>query len=191
MSETIRSFIAIELNQEIQQELGNLQAQLRKSDADIKWVKPENIHLTLRFLGNIDSSQIVDIKKVLNNLSTQTQSFQMNLSKIGAFPNLNYPKVIWVGVEEGKNQLIEINENLESRLEKNGFSRENRSFHPHITLGRVKSQKNRDRLKFQIQSINFLSKNKMIAQKITFFKSILAPEGSIYASLHEATFTRT
>ncbi len=187
-SELLRSFIAIELTNELHEELRILQQELKKSDIYAKWVSPENIHLTLKFLGNVDTGQIEKIKNILEEISKETKPFYLNLSGIGAFPKLDYPRVLWVGIEEGKNETIEIANKLEDGLEKIGFQKENRSFSPHLTLARIKSSKNKDRLKTLVEQNAFISKNKVYVDKLTLFKSTLTPKGSIYSKIYEGSF---
>ena len=191
MSETIRTFIAIELNKEIQKELNLVQEKLKETDPDVKWLNLSNIHLTLKFLGNIDPSQIEKIKTALNRIGEKTVSFILAFSKIGAFPKIDYPRVIWVGVSEGVEEVIRVNEVLEKALEELGFAREARPFHPHLTLGRVRSGKAKEKLKNSIQSTPFTSQNKINVQKITLFRSELTPKGPLYSVLHEATLSAT
>lgn len=188
MPDTIRAFIAIELTKELHEELRILQQEVKKSDIDAKWVNPENIHLTLKFLGNADTGQIEKIKDILEEISKQTKPFYLHLAGVGAFPKLDYPRVLWVGIDEGKNEAIEIAEKLEKGLEKIGFQKENRSFSPHLTLARIRSSKNKDKLKKLVEETNFTSKNKVYADKLTLFKSTLTPKGSIYSKIYEGNF---
>jgi 2'-5' RNA ligase len=201
MSEqTVRSFIAIELSEEIRKDLKKLIGELKHSEADVKWVEPDNIHLTLKFLGRISAEQIEKIKRLLEGISKEVRPFQISLSNLGAFPKLNYPRVIWIGIEEGKDKLCEINEELEERLEKTGFPKESRKYQPHLTLGRVRSTKNKERLIKQIELLMletqrscpiYGAKTKMEVAKITLFKSTLTPQGPIYSSLFEVTLSHT
>lgn len=197
MDETIRTFIAIELSKEIRQGLGALQEKLKKSNADVRWVKPDSSHLTLKFLGNISTSLVEPIKEVLDGIARETAPFQIALSKIGAFPiprraqEIDYPRVIWVGLEEEKNEVSEIREKLEERLEKIGLEKETRPFHPHLTLGRVKSSKNKAELKKSVEELNkglaypagHKPTAKMIASEIKLLRSTLTPKGAIYTCL--------
>jgi 2'-5' RNA ligase len=186
MSGTLRTFIAIELTNELHEELRILQQELKKSEIDAKWVSPENIHLTLKFLGNIDLNQAEQIKNILNEISKQSKPFYLNLSGIGVFPKLDHPRVLWVGVNEGKNESIEIAKKLEDDLEKIGFQKENRPFSPHLTLARIRSSKNKDKLKELAEQTSFTSNNKVYVNKLTLFKSTLTPKGSVYSILHQA-----
>lgn len=185
--EKIRTFIAIELNKEIKQELALLTDKLRASGADVKWVNPENIHLTLKFLGSISKEKIDEIKTVLDNAKNRFKAFPAALSGIGAFPKLSYPRVIWVGMEKGKDKIKEIYDFLEIELTKVGFQKEERPFAAHLTVGRVKSTKHRQNLVSSIETLKF-SPTILNVDHITLFQSTLTPQGPIYTPLHEAPF---
>jgi 2'-5' RNA ligase len=179
MGEKIRSFIAIELNKEIQDALANIQTDLRSSGADIKWVKPRNIHLTLKFLGNIDTNLIPKIKNILEDITKKYKNFSGDLTELGAFPKLHNPRVIWVGMQTGKDKIISITKELEDNLSKIGIPQEEKEFHPHVTLGRIKSSINRLKL-VELLNNTKISILKFQVKKITLFKSTLTPEGPIY-----------
>lgn len=183
MSETTRSFIAIELNEGIHSELASLQSALKKSNAEVKWAAPGSTHLTLKFLGNIDSQKIKEIEKILNETVAEVEPFVLTLKGIGAFPKLDYPRVIWVGVESGAPQSEQLAKSLEERLEGIGIPLEDREFHPHLTLGRVKSLKNKDKLKEIIEATKFEPGSAVDVNHLTLFKSELTREGSVYTPL--------
>lgn len=186
--ETVRSFIALELTAEIQEQLAQIQNELKKSGADVKWVNPSGIHLTLKFLGNVSLKLLEEIKKVINQLAEDHQRFEIELSQLGAFPKIEYPRVIWVGIKQGKEQAVQLAQDLEKRLMNLGFSPEKRTFNPHLTLGRVRSAQNRVQLKSLLQSTTFAQKI-MSAEKITLFKSTLKPQGAIYQPLHKVSLS--
>lgn len=183
MEQSIRTFIAIELNKETHSELSLLQAALKKSDADVKWAEPELIHLTLKFLGYIGDAKVKEVQKILSEVIKNLKPFVLSLKGIGAFPKLDYPRVIWVGVDEGKDEASQLARDLEDKLEKIGILKEDREFHPHITLGRVKSPKNKDRLKSIIETTKFEPSSKIAVDHLTLFKSQLTPQGPIYTPL--------
>jgi len=186
--EKIRSFIAIELSESIKKELAQLQEELKSCSADVKWTKPENIHLTLKFLGSVDEVQINQIKSILDKVASNCKPFKISLFKIGCFPKLDYPRVVWVGIDKGCSDAEAIAKDIEEDLSKIGFTKEKRSFSAHLTLGRVRSGKNRKNLVEKIKSLEFDSSTEMLAKEITLFKSTLTPKGSIYTSLHKSTF---
>lgn len=183
--ETVRSFIALELAPEIQKQLGQIQDELKKSGADVKWVNPEGVHLTLKFLGNVSPELLEEIKKLIDQLAKNHKSFELKIGQLGAFPKIEYPRVIWVGMEQGESQAVELAQDLEERLIQLGFLREKRAFKGHLTLGRVRSARNRDQLKGLLQSLAS-PRTTMQAETLILFKSTLTPKGAIYQALHEA-----
>ncbi|MCQ9207969.1 MAG: RNA 2',3'-cyclic phosphodiesterase [Omnitrophica bacterium] len=180
-----RTFIALELTEEIHQQLAQIQDELKKSGADVKWVKPSGIHLTLKFLGNVSLELIKEIKQVLNQLAKEHQGFELTISQLGAFPKVEYPRVIWVDIEQGKEKATQLAQGLEKGLINLGFLPEKRPLKPHLTLGRVRSSHNRNQLKTLLQSTT-LPQATMQANTLTLFKSTLTPQGAIYEPLHKA-----
>jgi 2'-5' RNA ligase len=183
----MRTFIAIELPEEIRTILSRIQDELKQTQADVKWVKPENIHLTLKFLGEIEQDLIKKIHPILDGIAQKNSPFSLYLSQLGAFPKLQYPRVIWIGLTNDQ-QVSEIAKDLEKGMLKIGLPAESRPFSSHITLGRVRSGLNRKALVEKIESLN---KNLSSPQPefkvlgLTLFKSTLTPQGPIY----EAVFT--
>jgi len=173
----MRTFIALDISSEMKGELSRLEEELKKADADVKWVKVDNVHLTLKFLGNIEEPEIEQIKKTLDGISSQEKPFEISLFKLGAFPNLNYPRVIWVGIDKGCSEV----EKIAGLLETDRFS-------AHLTLGRVKSGKNKLALKEKLSSLEVQPKSCTV-NNITLFQSTLTPKGPIYTSLYVSTFT--
>ncbi|MFH1381124.1 MAG: RNA 2',3'-cyclic phosphodiesterase [Candidatus Omnitrophota bacterium] len=183
----MRTFIAIDISDEVKKELSRLLGELKTVGADIKWVQPENIHLTLKFLGDTEDNRIEQIKKVLNEISKGLDSFKLSLFKLGCFPSIDYPRVIWVGIDKGCSQAEQISADIEEKLEVLGFLKETRPFTSHLTLGRVKSGKNKKELKEKILSLEPLSKS-CAAKGITLFQSELTTRGPIYTPIHLAKF---
>jgi 2'-5' RNA ligase len=181
----MRTFIAIELPEEIRNALAQLQDRLKKSGADVKWVEPKNIHLTLKFLGEINDNQLEKIVKILEGVSGGQKGFLMRLSSVGAFPNMNYPRVIWIGIDQGERETKEIAKELEDRIVSVGIPKEERPFSSHITIGRVRSFLNKDKLASELKSINSLEAKEVAVTKITLFKSTLSPKGPVYEALKE------
>lgn len=191
MAETFRAFIAIELNEDAHAELASLQSCLKSSEADVKWVSPESIHITLKFLGNIDGKKVEEVKGILKEVAASQEPFWMTLKEAGAFPKIDFPKVIWVGIDKGKDESSEIAELLEERLEAIGIPREDRPFHPHATLGRAKSTKNIDRLKKIMTDLKFEPKAIVEVGGLILFQSQLATKGPIYTPLFIAKMKNT
>jgi len=182
----MRTFIAIELPPEIKDSLAHLQDQLKTSGADVKWVEPQNIHLTLKFLGERDDKKIEKIIQILEETTKDKNSFQMHISSLGTFPKMNFPRVIWVGIDKGDNETREITKELEEKIAKIGIPKEDRPFSCHITIGRTRSTLNREKL---VQELNKLADSsggrnlEFTVKTITLFKSTLTPKGPIYEVL--------
>ena len=184
MSETIRSFIAFDINSEtILKNITNIQNLLTKTGANLKLVKPENIHITVRFLGNITPNMVEKIFEEMKK--THFSPFNVKIHGIGAFPHLRYPRVLWAGITEGADQLRNIFNQLEPRIRSLGFAPDTRGFSPHLTIARVKSGRNKAEL------IKCINENKncrfgtVKAECLKLKKSNLTPKGPIYSTLKE------
>ena len=189
----MRAFIAIELPKEIRVRLSRLQEKLKATQADVKWVSPENIHLTLKFLGEIDDKKQEKINLILDDVIKEKCAYKIQISSIGAFPKLNFPRVIWAGVDQGDDETKAIAKGLEEKIQKIGIPKEDRAFSSHITIGRTRSTKNRDKLVQELNNIADISADnlKFNVTKITLFKSTLTPAGPIYDVLKEANLKTT
>lgn len=184
----MRTFIAIELPTSIKDSLSGLQEKLKISGADVKWVQPHNIHLTLKFLGEINDKKLDKIISILEEIAKDKDPFRIRISSLGAFPKMNFPRVIWVGVDKGDNQTKEMAKALEEKITKLGIPKEDRSFSTHITIGRTRSTLNRERLVEALSSLaNKLDEENLefAVTKITLFKSTITPKGPIYEILKE------
>ena len=190
----MRAFIAIELPQEIKDALAHIQEQLKISGADVTWVQPQNIHLTLKFLGEIDDKKLEEIISILENATQNKNPFSTRLSSLGAFPKINFPRVIWVGIDKGDAETKQIAKVLEEKIAKIGIPPETRPFSSHITIGRVRSSLNREKL---VKNLNDLADSfgkenlEFLVTKTTLFKSTLTPKGPIYEALKEANLKTT
>ncbi len=190
----MRTFIAIQLPQEIKGALSRIQEKLKSSGADVKWVAWQNIHLTLKFLGEIDDKKLDKVVYILEDIAKIKNPFPIRISSIGAFPNVNRPRVIWVGIDKGDSQTKEIARELEEKIAKVGIPSEDRPYSSHITIGRVRSVLNRERLVQDLKTlIDKLGQENMefFASSITIFKSTLTPKGPIYEVLKEANLKTT
>ncbi len=139
MSDKLRTFIAIDLASPLRQSLAHLQGQLKKTGADVRWVKPEQIHLTLKFLGDTPVEKIADIQTILEETLQNMPSFPINLQSLGAFPKIDSPQIIWVGIQTGDQLIAQLAQSIDEKLKPLGFPEETKKFSAHITLGRVKS----------------------------------------------------
>lgn len=183
---SVRAFIAIPLSEEINLEIENLLHPFKESGWDVKWTRKDQRHLTLRFLGNTRFEEIEKIKSLLESLFHPAESFDVRLGKLGAFPNLKEPKVLWIGVEEGAAALIDLEMKLSQALDRLGLSKEGRPFTPHITVGRVRSNQNKFRCEGYLKNDTSLGVGSMTVSKVVFFKSTLTKDGPLYEILHIA-----
>ncbi|MDP3731918.1 MAG: RNA 2',3'-cyclic phosphodiesterase [Candidatus Omnitrophota bacterium] len=183
----MRTFIAIELPEEIKGYLRRLQDDLKATQADVKWVAPENIHLTLKFLGEVDDKKLEKVNKIIDDTAKEKNRFQMRISSLGAFPKIDFPRVIWVGVDIGDKEVKGIAEELEDKIAQTGIPKEDRPFSSHITIGRTRSSLNREKLVQDLKNNAELDARKLefYVTKITLFKSTLTPRGPIYEALKE------
>ena len=181
----IRSFLAIEIPRTILKKIEEVQDDLKSSRADVRWVNPEKIHLTLKFFGNIDESRIDPIVKSIERPTQTISPFSLKVRGVGAFPHLKNPRVIWMGLVDGKEVLVSFQKQLEEELEKIGFKPEERAFHPHLTLGRMKSSKGREELAGRMERHKEEEFGNFQVERVVLFKSDLKPTGPIYTPLRE------
>jgi 2'-5' RNA ligase len=186
----IRSFLAIELPKTILKKIEEVQGDLRSSHADVRWVSPEKIHLTLKFFGNIDESKTEPIVKSIEGPIRTVSPFSIKVRGVGAFPHFKNPRVIWMGLVDGKEVLISLQKILETEFEKIGFEQEERPFHPHLTLGRMKSNRGRDELAERMEKYREEEFGDFLVEKVILFKSDLRPSGPIYTPLRELILGR-
>lgn len=182
----MRAFIAIELSDQIKDTLAQIQSYLKDSDADVKWVEKENIHLTLKFLGEINEKKLQQIKTVVDKIGKLSKPFEITLKDIGVFPKIGSPKVIWAGLDKGAKESIDIAKHMDEELSKMGFEKESRPYAAHLTIGRVRSPKNKEALKEKILNFQLSAVNFQLISSIALFQSTLTPNGPIYTKLHEA-----
>ncbi len=179
----IRSFLAIELPKPILKKIEEVQGDLRSTHADVRWVSPEKIHLTLKFFGNIEESRIDLIFKSIEEPVRNTLPFSVRVKGAGAFPSLKNPRVIWMGLADGKEMLISLQGEIEARLEKIGFEPEGRPFQPHLTLGRMKSSRGKEDLVRKMEKYPEEEFGDFQVERVALFKSDLRPSGPIYTLL--------
>jgi 2'-5' RNA ligase len=184
--ETIRTFVAVELPQEIRDRLQQLQDDLRASMPDVRWTKRGNVHLTLKFLGDVQVSRVDAITKALRDIARQFSPFAMSLAGIGAFPNPRRPRIVWVGIEKGADRLIEIAKLTEASMKRLGFPRERRPFRPHLTVGRIRHLTDPAGMTEALERSEVGELGEFIVEKVSLIKSQLDPAGSIYTTLAEA-----
>ncbi len=137
---TMRTFVAVPLDSGIRQRAVALQGQLGQAGTPVKWVEPENLHVTMLFLGEVDAREVLDVCRSVQNAAEAIPPFEIEVTGLGGFPNLRRPRTLWIGVGEGAAEMVGLHDALEGPLLELGcYRREDRGFTPHITLGRVKT----------------------------------------------------
>ncbi|MDI6739072.1 MAG: RNA 2',3'-cyclic phosphodiesterase, partial [Candidatus Edwardsbacteria bacterium] len=168
--------------EDIRRYLGSLTDILKRSGADVKWVTPENIHLTLKFLGATTPAQAEAVKSQLRELQGKYPPVPASLNALGAFPNAMRPQVVWAGMDASGKILDELYNDIEQRMETAGFTKEKRRFAPHLTLGRVRSTRNAAVLSRAMDQIKIVP-HAFAIRSLTLLKSDLTPAGAVYQPL--------
>jgi 2'-5' RNA ligase len=185
--EQIRSFIAIELPGDLKLAISRLQDQLKSgSGAPVKWVNPENTHLTLKFLGNVSLAVIYDIKKALREAARGIHAISLGAENLGTFPNSTRVQVIWVGLTGELNKLQKLQQRIDKELLPLGFPAEKRAFSPHLTIARLRDRatvNDRHDIGRLVENTKFESGLDFSVKSVNLMKSQLTQEGPIYSVL--------
>ena len=188
--EQVRSFIAIELPDELKLELSQLVAQLKSDEQSwVKWVDPYNIHLTLKFLGNVAVDMLDDITGAIEKAAQGIAPFHLEVKELGVFPNLRRVQVAWVGISGEVDKLAQLQQHIESNLAPLGFAPESRPFVPHLTLARLRDQAllaERQRFGQLITGTKFEAANAIKVNALSLMRSQLTREGAIYSRISSA-----
>jgi len=177
-----RAFVAIDIEEVTRQRLVAVQQQLAATGAQLKLVEPENIHVTMKFLGDVPDDKIGAVADALRAAAGGVQPFDMTVRGIGVFPNLRYMRVIWSGVADGRDIVIAIQRNIDRELQKLGFPPE-RDFVPHLTLVRVKTAKRKEQLAASIKEMGNMEFGVTHAQAVELKQSTLTSKGPVYSTL--------
>ncbi|MEM2902589.1 MAG: RNA 2',3'-cyclic phosphodiesterase [Candidatus Bathyarchaeia archaeon] len=179
----VRSFIAIDLTvEDAVKRIAEAQAALKACGADLKLVEPENLHFTLKFLGELSSKEVEDVKEALGEVVFKP--FKITLENVGFFPNANYIRVVWVGVSEGVEALQKVAAEVERRIVEKGFPRDERGFSPHLTIARVKPSRAREGLLRTVEAWRGRVFGSQEVWEVKLKKSDLTPSGPVYTDLY-------
>lgn len=185
--ELVRSFIAIELPAEVRAELASIEEKLKvRRHPFVKWVDPESIHLTLKFLGSVSGETIPEIVEAMSLVAQPVSPFTLQIGGTGAFPNWQRPQIVWVGVGGEMGRLTTLQRELEAALSPLGFPPESRPFSPHLTLGRLRERvtpEDRRRFGLWAQSVKFEASLSFEVNAVRLMKSQLTSSGPIYSEL--------
>ena len=177
----MRTFFCYELSDESRERMQKVSEQIDEV-AYIKWVSPENLHITVKFLGEIEQGQIPEIRDAAQGAIEGSKRFKIDIDKFGCFPDPSFPKVLWLGSSNPPRRIFKINEGLEENLAQHGFEREKRDYIPHVTLGRTKENDNKKikKLGKQLCQFRFSENLTESIKKLTLMESELRRSGPIY-----------
>jgi RNA 2',3'-cyclic 3'-phosphodiesterase len=185
-----RTFIAFDTPAKIKNDIEIIQSKLRSAGADVKWEHKDKFHATIKFLGDVENSRLDSIIDKIANSIKQYPPTEIIYDGIGVFPNRNNPRVIWIGCTNSDGIIKKIKIALDKNLVNDGFEIEKRTFYPHITLGRVKSDRGLKNLLPMLENLTFEPQNTLI-KEILVMKSVLKHEGSEYSVLKSIQLSKT
>lgn len=183
----MRTFIAVNLDSRLKTELSRFQEDLKKEVVGVKWVKPELLHITLKFLGEIEEKAISQLEVPLNTLAKERASFQVHFSGLGAFPSTSRPRVIWIGTEKGAEELAGLAKEVERavrKLQLPGVKEDRKDFVPHLTLGRARKNE-RPSLPERVLSRRWECSIPLWVDRFVLMRSDLKPGGPVYTPIKE------
>ena len=189
MSEEWRTFCAIELTADVRAQLRDHMRRLRETvpDASASWSKPENVHLTLKFFGNVPTQNVAKISAAASRVAQEFSSFQIRIGGTGVFPRRSRPQVLWIGVEDSTGRLSDLQLRLEEEFAREGFPKEDRGYQPHLTIARLRRPEDaRPLAEAHIQTkFSFIE---VPVNEFVMFRSQLSPKGSIYTAVSKHDF---
>ena len=189
--EQIRAFIAVELPPAAREAVEGVVRDLRSRTGDgVRWVRPEGVHLTLKFLGDIDAGSVPTISEALDRCAASAAPFDLFLEGVGVFPNARRPRVIWIGLGGALEPLLALQQSVERELEELGFASERRPFTPHLTLGRVRDGVRASQVRGVSEAIAATTverRAELPVREVSLMQSDLRPSGAVYTRLYAAT----
>jgi 2'-5' RNA ligase len=183
----VRTFIGIDIDEAVRQKLVAAQGQLEATGAQLKLVEPPNIHVTMKFLGEVPEDKIGATAEALGRAAAGTGQFDIRVKGLGVFPNLRYIRVVWAGVAEGRDEVIGLQQKIDRELQPLGF-RSERDFVPHLTIARVKTARQKERLVAFIKEMEDTEFGTTRAQAVELKQSTLTQKGPIYTTLARIGF---
>lgn len=189
MKPTVRTFIAVEINDSVRRAAAGMVERLREESANASWVAPHNMHLTVKFLGDVTAERIPQICQAVTEAVAGVAPFDLRFRGVGAFPNASRPRTVWLGTEAGQEELASLVDRVEKALKKLGFPREGRAFRGHLTLGRIrKPTPALAALTAMLNEHADFEAGVTSIDGVVVFSSQLSPAGSIYEALARPKF---
>ena len=184
----LRTFIGVDIGKAIRDRAVALQEKLAQATSAVKWVEPENLHVTLLFLGEVDEREVPTVCRVVADETQKHPCFQLSIERVGCFPNPRRPRILWIGVGQGTQELCAVHDSLEPPLLELGcYRREERKYTPHITLGRVRGDRPADSLAAALGKHAGWQGGEITVREILVMSSELTPQGPIYTVLSRAS----
>ncbi len=184
-----RLFIAAEIPDELKDSLQEKTASIRDRSRGIRWVKPQGIHLTFQFLGDTPVTKIEKLSKALTEACSECQSFEVHFGPVGCFPNARRARVLWVGLRFEQPEMDKLQERIIRATSKLGFKKENRKFHPHLTLGRVKNPSQAMNYVSEFLELKEIETPHFSIDKVVLYRSVLKPAGAEYHVVHSSNLS--
>lgn len=179
----MRAFIACDIPEALLEKISSIQDKLKGLDADVSWTKVSSIHITLKFLGDLEEGLVDKVEAVIKEASKGQPPFDISIKGSGSFPNLKNPRVIWLGIDDRAKGLTNLQRALEEGLKALGFEPEEREFRPHLTFGRVKGAKGKERLSSAVSGLKEIEIGSFTVDRVILYKSELKPTGAVYTKL--------
>jgi len=190
MSDEWRTFVAIELSPEIRDQLRAHATQVRETvtEASASWSRTENIHLTLKFFGNIPTNKLPLISDAASRVANEFSPFQIGIGGTGVFPKPSRAQVLWIGVDDSSGRLSTLQQRLEEEFASEGFAKEDRAYRPHLTIARIRRPEGARRLAETHLQMSF-KQTRMTVKEFVVFRSELSPKGSRYTAISRHTLS--
>jgi 2'-5' RNA ligase len=186
MSNIIRTFIAVEIPEKVISSIARVQEGIKNYGFKIRWVRPESIHLTLKFLGNIEAADTENIGRAVFEASKEYTPLSLQAKGIGVFPGIKRPRVVWVGITGQLETLVRLQKTLDKNLEAIGFPKEKRPFKGHLTLGRIKKKIDTNTFIEALDTFGNFETETFTADRVVLYKSELKASGAVYTKLVNA-----
>lgn len=186
----IRSFIAFDLPQDILESIGDVQAQVKKREVKLKWVPVKNIHLTMKFIGDIQKNMIDSLANIMAESVEGIGAITLSAKGMGVFPGLHRPKVLWIGIDGEVDQLNRLQNTLDKKLSSIGIQAEKRPFTGHLTIGRAKEKLNMEPLKESLRLFYDFQTRPFTINEMKLFQSELLPTGAVYSCIKSVVLSK-
>ena len=179
----IRTFVAVLIAEDLKKKMSEVQEQVKKLAPDVKWVAPENFHVTMKFLGSVREDELAEVCAAVEEAVSPFSPFELSISGLGAFPSPARARVVWIGIEKGREQLSGLASAIDERLAGLGFEKEDKAFKAHVTIGRVKTSRFLKKLAEEIGSVDADNLGTQQVSSVVIMQSELLREGPVYSPL--------